>query len=319
MLTKPRVVFAPFEYEEPYQFWLKQQQAHWLHTEIQMASDLQDWKENLSESERNVIGNVLKGFTQTEVLVGEYWSSRVSQWFPKPEIALMASAFSGMEGIHAKAYAYLNESLGLNDFAAFLAEPTAKAKIDNLVNLKVKTKSDIAISLAVFSGFTEGVNLFSSFAILLHFSRMNTMKGLGQIISFSVKDESLHSEAGCWLFRKFIEENPSLLTNEVRDEIIEAARSTVALEDDFIDKVFEMGPIRDLDPQDLKQYIRYRTNTKLGDLGLKPNWRNLDKDRLAKMEWFDYLTAGQEHQDFFAGRVTGYSKGVVNWDSIWEN
>lgn len=320
MITDRRTVFAPFEYEKAYEYWLKQQQAHWLHTEVSMTSDIQDWKLNLTDSERNVIGNILKGFTQTEVVVNDYWARRVSKWFPKPEINMMASAFGNMETVHAKAYAYLNESLGLEDFSAFLDEPTAKAKIDSLIGQKGTSKRDIAKSLAVFSGFAEGVQLFSSFAVLMNFARRNVLKGVGQIVAFSVKDESLHSEAGCWLFRQFIAETPSIWDNELKKEIYDAARTVVALEDAFIDKVFELGAIEGLDPKDLKQYIRSRTNTKLQDLGLTTNWKNIDQSALERLEWFDYTTAGLEQQDFFAQRVTGYSKGVVEFThSIFED
>ena len=318
MITDRRTVFKPFEYPQAYEYWFKQHNAHWLHTEIAMAADIHDWKTRLSDSERNVVGNVLKGFAQIEVVVNDYWSRRVSKWFPKPEINMMASALGDMETIHATAYSYLNESLGLDDFQAFLNEPTARAKIDNLINTKGSTKREIALSLAVFSGFAEGVQLFSSFAILMSFARFNKLKGVGQIVAFSVRDESLHSEAGCWLFRTLVEEYPSLLDNELKHQIYDAARVAVKLEDEFIDKVFELGPVEGLDAKTLKQFIRYRCNTKLQDLGLSVNWKNIDKQAIEDMLWFDYMTAGEEHQDFFAGRVTTYSKGNVSWEGIWD-
>src|SRR5277367_3404592 len=241
-LLNPRITYAPFEYDQAYKFWELQQQSHWLHTEIAMASDINDWKLNLTDTERNVIGNILKGFTQSEVFIQDYWSSFISRKFKKPEIQMMSAAFASMESIHAVAYAYLNQSLGLEDFSAFLHEPTAKAKIDRLISTKGKSKEEIARSLAIFSAFNEGVNLFSSFAVLLNFSRFNKLKGVGQMIAFSIKDESLHSEAGCWLFRTLISEFPEIWTDELKKEIYEAARLTIELEDSFIDKTFELGP-----------------------------------------------------------------------------
>lgn len=316
-LLTPRPTYAPFEYDQAYKFWELQQQSHWLHTEIAMASDINDWKINLTDTERNVIGHILKGFTQSEVFIQEYWGSLISKWFKKPEIQMMASTFSAFESIHAVAYAYLNQSLGLEDFSAFLHEPTAKAKIDRLILTKGKSKEEIAKSLAIFSAFNEGVNLFSSFAVLLNFSRLNKMKGLGQIIAFSIKDESLHSEAGCWLFRTLIAEYPDIWTDELKKEIYEAARVTIELEDNFIDKAFELGDMEGLKADDLKAFIRHRCNTKLGDLGLKQNWKNIDKDALTRMEWFDVMSAGVNHADFFAQRVTDYSKGAIDFSNIW--
>jgi ribonucleoside-diphosphate reductase beta chain len=317
-LLTPRPTYAPFEYEQAYKYWELQQQSHWLHTEIAMASDINDWKLNLSEAERGIIGHILKGFTQSEIFIQEYWTQMVAKWFKKPEIQMMAASFGSMESIHAVAYAYLNQSLGLEDFSAFLHEPTAKAKIDRLIETKGRSKEDIAKSLAIFSGFNEGVNLFSSFAILLNFSRFNKMKGLGQIIAFSIKDESLHSEAGCWLFRTFISENPEIWTDENKKVIYDAARTTVELEDAFIDKAFEMGDIEGLTVKDMKAFIRFRCNTKLNDLGLKQNWKNIDKEAIQRMAWFDVLSSGVSHADFFAQRVTDYSKGQHDWSKIWE-
>jgi ribonucleoside-diphosphate reductase beta chain len=231
---------------------------------------------------------------------------------------MMAATFSSFEGIHARSYSILNESLHLDDFEAFLYEPTTKAKLDNLMTKDGKSKKDIAISLAVFSAFAEGVSLFSSFAILLNFSRFNKMKGMGQIISFSIRDESLHSEAGCWLFRQFVAEYSEVFTDEVKAEIYEAARTAVQLEDDFIDKVFEKGSIEGLDPKDLKQFIRHRANVKLNDLGLKSNWKNVDKEAVSRItSWFDVLSSGVEQQDFFALRPSSYSKGAIDWDKTF--
>jgi ribonucleoside-diphosphate reductase beta chain len=317
-ILTPRPTYAPFEYEQAYKYWELQQQSHWLHTEISMASDINDWKMNLTESEKNVVGHILKGFTQSEVFIQEYWSQMVAKWFKKPEIQMMSAAFASMESVHAVSYAYLNQSLGLEDFSAFLHEPTAKAKIDRLMETKGKSKQEIARSLAIFSAFNEGVNLFSSFAVLLNFSRFNKMKGLGQIIAFSIKDESLHSEAGCWLFRAMISEFPEIWTDELKKEIYDAARVTVDLEDAFIDKAFSVGQVEGLAAHDLKAFIRHRANTKLGDLGLKSNWKNIDKEALYRMTWFDVMSAGVSHADFFAQRVTDYSKGAIDFSTIWD-
>lgn len=647
-ILTPRLVYAPFEYDQAYTYWELQQQSHWLHSEISMSSDINDWKTVLTPQEKNVIGNILKGFTQSEVVIGEYWGSFVSKKFRKPEIQLMSGAFSSMEGIHQVAYAYLNQSLDLEDFSAFLQEPTAKAKIDRLISTRAKTKEEIAKSLAVFSAFNEGVSLFSSFAILLNFSRFNKMKGLGQIIAFSIKDECysedtsiltpsgwklfkdltsedmvaqfdpktkevtfvkpsrivsheiddtvieyggdklayrskvtkghrvlwrnsdnykygnkeytftvakefnpnqhkiapvsgykvtgqskltpkerfciamqadgfiserytgsrvgtrpvefsfakqrkikrfreilslvgyeyseweepkrgnknkktcfkvnvpitdviskefktwvnleekssdwckefilelsnwdgnipkkgsgnytyystvnpenaeivqaiaslcgkwatksiqidnrketfsdihrvyihdmdekrlgsttktevnykgkvwcvtvptgavivkykdsvvvsgncLHSTAGCWLFNTLVSEFPEIMSEEFKEDLYDAARLTVQLEDDFIDKVFELGDIEGITSKDVKNFIRHRTNLKLQEIGLTTLYRNLDKDALSRMEWFDVLSGGVSMQDFFSGRVTDYSKGNMDWNSIWEN
>lgn len=317
-LLTPRPTYAPFEYQKAYDYWELQQQSHWLHSEVSMASDINDWKMVLTDAERNIIGHILKGFTQSEVFIQEYWGQMVGDWFKKPEVQMMAATFSAFESIHAVSYAYLEQSLGIEDFEAFLHEPTAKAKIDRLISTKGKSKEEIARSLAIFSAFNEGVNLFSSFALLLNPSRFNKMKGLGQIISFSIKDESLHSEAGCWLFRTFVKEYPEVLTDELKESIYSAARLTVELEDAFITKAFSMGSMEGITEHDLKNFIRFRANTKLTDIGFKKLWKNIDKHALERMSWFDIMSAGVNHADFFAQRVTDYSKGTIDFSKIWE-
>lgn len=317
-LLDKRLEYGPFEYEDAYSYWLKQQVSHWLHTEIQMASDVNDWKLKLSNTEKKVLGNTLKGFVQAEIFIEDYWSSKVSRWFKKPEIQMMAHTFGAFESIHAVSYSYLEETLGIQDYKSFLTEPAAKAKIDRLINTKGKTKEEIAKSLAIFSGFNEGVNLFSSFAILMSFSQRNLMKGLGQIIAFSIRDESLHSEAGCWLFRTFVKEYPEVFTDNLKAEIYESARLTVQLEDDFIQRAFELGDLPNLLESDLKNYIRYRANSKLQELGLKSNWKSIDKEALERLQWFSVLSSGVEQADFFASRVSSYSKSVASFENIWD-
>lgn len=318
-LLDKRLIYAPFEYPQYYDYFMKQQQSHWLFTEVSMSGDLHDWNYNLSVEEKNLIGSILKSFVQAETIVQDYWGRMVFKTFRKPEIAMMATTFAAFEGIHAAGYAYLQDTLGLDDYAAFIVEPTAKSKIDRLLNSsKSRSKEDVAKSLAVFSAFTEGVSLFSSFAILLNFSRFNKLKGVAQIIAWSIKDELIHSEAGCSLFNLFVKEYPEIWTDDLKKDIVDAARATVELEDGFIDKAFELGDVEGLTAYDVKQFIRQRCNSKLQEVGLPQNWRNLDKEALKRMEWFDVLSMGNlSHADFFAVRVTDYSKGSKSFDDIF--
>ena len=320
-ILTPRVIYKHFEYPEAYDYWLKQQQAHWLHTEVPMMSDLNDWNQNLTESEKNVIGSILKGFAQTETIVNDYWSGLVTKWFRKPEIIMMAVTFANMETVHAEAYALLNETLGLDNFSEFLEDEATMAKIQTLMDIRdhhtaEENLPEIAKSLAIFSAFTEGVNLFSSFAVLLSFKLENKLKGVGQIVEWSIRDESMHSEAGCWLFRTLMEERPELKTDELIRDIKEAALLSLKLELDFIDKVFELGDLTTVSKYDLTNFIKHRVNTKMHDLGLRAvvPTKDIDKEAVKRMKWFDSLSAGKQHTDFFANRVTNYSKGTMTWD-----
>ena len=316
-LLDKRLVSHPSQYPQADVFWLKQQMSHWLHHEVQLGSDKLDWENSLTDTEKIVVAKTLKGFTQAEVVIGNFWANNIPRWFKKPEIQNMAYTFAAFESIHGNAYAYLQIELGLDDFEAFLKEPTAKAKIDRLISTKgSKDPSEIARSLAIFSAFNEGVNLFSSFAILMSFSQRDLLKGIGQIIKWSIRDESCHSQAGCWLFRTLVQEYPEIWTEELKEHIYDAARLTVKLECEFIDQAFSLGPIDSIDHEGLKAYIKFRTNTKLKDLGLVSLYKNIDKEDLNKLEWFSILSSGLENQDFFAGRVTDYAVCSANFDCV---
>ena len=321
-LLTPRDYYKPFEYPEAYDFWLTQNQSFWLHTEVNMDKDIEDWRFKLSEDEKLIMGNILKSFVQSEVLIGDYWRA-VARVFKKPEISMMASTFSAFETIHIASYAYLNETLGLTDFKEFLQDEVAMERLNRLqvppspmkdTDNYDEWRKKLAISLATFSAFGEGVALYSAFAILLSFSVRGLMKGVGEIIEFSNRDEALHARGGIWLFNTFIQENQDV--HNVKKEVYEAARIAVAIEDKFIDSVFDGRSLPNCHPYDLKQFIRQRANDQLLALGLKPNWRNVDKDALDRLNWFGYVTAADNHADFFYGRVTEYGKSD-GWDDMF--
>ena len=320
-LFDERIPYKPFEYPEYYtEGWLKQAQAFWLHTEISMQSDVKDWNEKLTPAEKNLVGNILLGFAQTECAVSDYWTQNVTRWFPKHEIQQMAMMFGSQETVHAVAYSYLNETLGLEDYEAFLHEPATAARFDNLAVANSDNHKDIARSIAIFSAFAEGVSLYSAFAVLYSFQLRNLLKGIGQQMKWSVRDESLHSKMGCQLFRHMCTEEPELY-EAVREDVIEAAKTMVALEESYVDKMFEAGDIEGIASYDLKQFIRKRTNEKLLDLGYLDlgNYFPYDTTAASNLDWFYHLTGGVTHTDFFAIRPTDYSKANEgeDFDDMW--
>ena len=320
-LFDERVAYKPFEYPEYYnEGWLKQAQAFWLHTEIPMSGDVKDWNEKLTESEKNLVGNILLGFAQTECAVSDYWTQNVVSWFPKHEIQQMAMMFGSQETIHAVAYSYLNETLGLENFDAFLQDEATMERFENLTRVDNKSTRNIGRSLAVFSAFAEGVSLYSAFAVLYSFQLRNMLKGIGQQMKWSVRDESLHSKMGCQLFRHMCNEDPGLL-EDCREDIIEAAKTMLDAEEKYIDKMFELGDIENLKAYDLKQFIRKRLNEKLQELGYFDlgQYFAFNQDGAKNLDWFYHLTGGHTHTDFFAVRPTDYSKAGEgeDFEDIW--
>ena len=320
-LFDERIPYKPFEYPEYYnEGWLKQAQAFWLHTEIPMSSDVKDWNEKLTKEEKNLVGNILLGFAQTECAVSDYWTQKVVSWFPKHEIQQMAMIFGSQETIHAVAYSYLNETLGLENFEAFLQDKATMERFDNLISYDGNNTTGIARSIAIFSAFAEGVSLYSAFAVLYSFQLRNLLKGVGQQMKWSVRDESLHSKMGCQLFRHMCEEDPKLL-NKSKKDIFDAAETMLKAEEKYIDKMFELGDIENLKAYDLKQFIRKRLNEKIIALGYtnKRKYFAFDENAAKNLDWFYHLTGGHTHTDFFAIRPTDYSKANEgeDFEDIW--
>jgi ribonucleoside-diphosphate reductase beta chain len=311
--------YRPLIYPWAYDAWKKQQQMHWLPEEVSMADDINDWKNKLTDSDKSFLTNIFRFFTQSDIDVNECYMKKYAQVFKPTEITMMLSAFSNMETIHIEAYAFLIESLSMPDtiYKEFLNFKAMRDKHDYLSNFTTESKADLAKTLAMYGAFTEGLQLFSSFALLLNYARHGLMKGMGQIVTWSFRDESLHTQSIIKLFRTLIQENPELWNNEVKNDIYKACKTVVDFEDAFIDLCFEMSgdTIRNLQKEDIRQYIRYLADRRLNQLGLDEIYL-VEKNPLP---WVDELTSNVELANFFEARVTEYSKGSLtgNWDDAF--
>jgi ribonucleoside-diphosphate reductase beta chain len=304
-ITTKREQYTPFLYPAAYDYFKDQKHKAWEPEDIKWSLDIAQWP-TLDPVVREVVAGVLRGFVEAEVLVGDYWSSNVTRWFPHPEIWRMAVQFAAMEGVHAQSYNQLSETLGLDSYAAFKASPDAQRKMEYLAGVQGDSWADRARSLAIFSGFTEGVVLFSSFSILLWLKTPYggyMMPGITSVIGYSQLDEQLHSKAGCWLFRALLTEDPSLDTPELWLSIYEAAQAVIQLESSFIDSVFTGRSLPGLDPNNLKEYIKYRTNFKLIELG-SADRISYDAEAANQIaSWFEVSSNAQGNTDFFATQV----------------
>lgn len=305
-LLDTRDYYKPFDHPWMFDYYSQQNQMHWFPEDVPLHNDVKDWQD-LDESEKNLLTQIFRLFTQSDVDVGSGYVDRYMKIFKKPEARMMMSAFANMESIHQHAYSLLLDTVGMPEieYKAF-AEYEAMADKHEYIDAVRVTKGDrqsIAKALAIYSAFTEGLQLFSSFIILLNFPRFGKMKGMGQIITYSIRDESMHVEAMTKLFREFIQENIELWTDDFKKEIYQACREMVDLEDRFLDLVFEQGDIRGLTKKEMQQYIRYIADRRLLQLGLKPNYNVKDNP----LNWLDDVL-GVEHQNFFEGRATTYMK-----------
>jgi ribonucleoside-diphosphate reductase beta chain len=303
-----------------FDYYSQQNQMHWFPEDVPLHNDVKDWQ-TMTGEEKNLLTQIFRLFTQSDVDVSNGYVDRYMRIFRKPEARMMMGAFNNMESIHQHAYSLLLDTVGMPEveYKAF-AEYEAMADKHEYINAvelpekaatssKVGDRRAIAKALAIYSGFTEGLQLFSSFIILLNFPRFGKMKGMGQIITYSIRDESLHVEAMTKLFREFIQENIDIWTDPFKKEIYKACRQMVDLEDRFLDLVFEQGDITGLTKEEMKQYIRYIADRRLLQLGLKPNYGVKDNP----LNWLDDVL-GVEHQNFFEGRATTYMKAGLRGD-----
>lgn len=313
LLNDYRPYYKPFNHPWAFDMFVQSEQMHWLWTEIPMQEDVKDWKNHLTDNEKNFLTHIFRFFTQGDIDVASGYVAHYLPYFTLPEVRMMLGSFVAREAVHIAAYSHLIETLGIpettyNEFLEY------KEMADKHEYLSKVNKKDIAQQIAVFSAFTEGMQLFSSFIMLLNFTRFGKMKGMGQIIAWSIADESLHCEAMTRLFKEYIKENKELWTDELKSKIYVISEKMVELEDKFIDLAFGMAPMEGLTKEEVKQYIRYIADRRLIGLGLKGNF----KVKKNPLPWVEGML-GVTHSNFFEQKVTDYAKGALtgNWNEVW--
>jgi ribonucleoside-diphosphate reductase beta chain len=318
-LTDERSNFKPFQYPWAYDAWLKHEQSHWLHSEVPMLEDVKDWKNRLTMEEKQFLTHIFRFFTQGDIDVAGGYVKNYLPYFPQPEVRMMLLGFAAREALHVAAYSHLIETLGLPDtmYNQFLEYQAMKDKHDFVTDIAAQntTKENTATHIATFSAFTEGMQLFSSFIMLLNFPRNGMMRGMGQIVTWSIVDETMHTENMIKLFRTYIKENPEIWNDDLKGRIYTIAEKMVELEDKFIDLAFGMGPMKNLTSEDVKQYIRYIADRRLISLGMK----GIFKVKRNPLPWVEEMINAPTHTNFFENRSTDYAKGALSgkWDDIW--
>lgn len=318
-LTDERNYFRPFSYPWAYDAWLAHEQAHWLHTEVPMAEDVKDWKKKLSKEEKQFLTNIFRFFTQGDIDVAGGYVKNYLPHFPQPEIRMMLMGFAAREALHIAAYSHLIETLGMPEstYNEFLEYQEMRDKHDYVLEVSSNsgTLESTATHIAVFSAFTEGMQLFSSFIMLLNFPRHGLMKGMGQIVTWSIVDETMHAESMIKLFKTYVSENHSIWTDELKSKIYTIAEKMVQLEDKFIDLSFAGTDMRDLKADEIKQYIRYIADRRLISMGMK----GIYKVKKNPLPWVEEMINAPIHGNFFENRVTDYAKGALSgsWNDVW--
>jgi ribonucleoside-diphosphate reductase beta chain len=325
VITEPRFFFKPtggFEYPRYFDAFNKCVVSVWNPLEVDMGTDLIDWEKALL-NEREIVGGILRGFTQIECVIGDYWSNVVSKLFPKPEIVMMCNAFAFFEGLHAFAYNHLSSTLNIDEYTAYYGDELAQTKIEYLLGGVGEFSSKV--KLAVFSGGAEGVALFSSFSVLLSFAKVGKFKGVAQIISWSILDEQKHSDEGSELFKELVKLEP--LTETELAQIEEGFRAIVSNEIAFLNNVFKsFESINGINKQCFIEFIKERANDRINNLGLGDLIKFEFDESLSYQvrEWFYLLSSGNISNDFFSNAKEGslyvskpsFESNTIDWDAV---
>jgi ribonucleoside-diphosphate reductase beta chain len=307
--------YKPFKYPWAVELTKKHEEIHWVEDEAELSEDVMDWKTKLNDAEKDFITQVLRLFTQSDVQVGENYHELLIPKFRNNEARNMLSSFANREGVHQRAYALLNDTLGLpdEDFHKFLEYTEMSDKIDFMKQGETNSHTGLALSLAQ-SVFNEGLSVFASFVMLLNFQRYGKMKGMGTIVEWSIRDETLHVQGNAKLFREFCQEHPRIVTDELKSKIYQMSKDVVKLEDKFIKLAFNGLEMEGLTETDVKQYIRHIADRRLLQLGMKPNFKVKDNP----LPWLDWVLNGASHDNFFEKRVTEYSVNGMEGDWGWD-
>ena len=316
-LLKFSETYKPFYYPWAVEITTRHEKVHWIEDELDLSEDVSDWKSSkVTNAEKDYITNILRLFTQADVAVGQNYYDQLIPKFKNNEVRNMLGSFANREAIHQRAYALLNETLGLppEEYHAFLEYSEMADKIDFMMDSNTSTHRGLALAMAK-SVMNEGIALFASFVMLLNFQRFGKMKGMGKVVEWSIRDESMHVEGNSKLFRSYCSEHPRIVDEEFKKEIYEMSRLAVELEDKFIDLAYKIGTIEGLDAAEVKQYIRYITDRRLLQLGLKPNFKVKENP----LPWLEWVLSGADHTNFFENRVTEYEVAGLtgSWDEAY--
>lgn len=311
-LFEPSPSYKPFAFPFAVETTQSHERVHWIEDEADLSGDVSDWKSGgVNAAEMNFITQILRLFTQSDVNVGAFYYEHLIPRFRNNEVRLMLGSFANREGTHQRAYSLLNETLGLpeSDYHVFLEYAAMADKHEHMLAADNRTNSGLLLALAKGVN-NEGISLFASFAMLLNFQRIGKMTGMGKIVEWSQRDESIHVEGLSWLFRTMARDYPQLVTPQIKEAIYDMVRRTVDLEDSFVDLAFEMGGIEGLTADEVKAYVRYIADRRLTQLGLKENWGA----EINPLPWIDWLVSGADHTNFFEGKVTEYEVGSLEGD-----
>lgn len=307
--------YRPFRYPWAIELAIESDKIFWGEWEAELQEDVNQWKQDeITLHEKEHITQILRLFTQTDCQVASNYCDLFLPRFKNHEIRQMLMSFASREAIHQRAYALLNDTLGMHEseYRAFLKYEEMLAKIEFMQDNDVKTLRGLGLALAQ-SVCNEGMSLFSAFVMLLNYQRFGKMKGMCKIVEWSIRDETIHVNGIAKLFLEYCKEHPRIVNDEFKSKIYTMFTQAVELEDKVIDLAYAMGAVEGLEADEVKAYIRYIANRRLNQIGLKAIWDVQDNP----LPWLDWVLNGAAHTNFFEQRVTDYAADNMKGDWGW--
>lgn len=329
MLLQKRHVYKPLKYPFAFEAFHAHERMHWLPEDASLTKDVMDWANHINPGQKQFLLNLFRFFTQADISVASAYANKFVPMFSgNPEVAMMLLSFAAREGVHVHAYSLLIDTIGLpeREYTAFLEYAAMKDKYDFLENVRTDNHFELAKSMAIYSAFTEGMQLYASFVMLVHFENLGLMPGMVNVVRWSMADEALHANSMIKLFHAFCDEYLSKAEREaLKPEIQDIARKMVDLEDKFIDLAFNTVSEDDLNAgllagkkrltkEDIKTYIRHVADARLAQLGFDGCFGNPANP----LRWVEESMGNVEFANFFETKPTEYSKGnlvgeITDW------
>jgi ribonucleoside-diphosphate reductase beta chain len=312
-IFEPRKAYKPFDYPEVMTFVDAINKSFWVHSEVDFTADIQDFNVNLSYDEQQIVTRSLLAIAQIEVAVKTFWGNLYSQ-LPKPEFNGLGSTFAECEFRHSEAYSRLIEVLGkTSEFDTLLEVPVINTRLDYLQKClqyaKSDNKNEFIHSLIMFTILIENVSLFSQFATILSFTKFKGyLKNVANIIAWTSVDEQIHANAGIWIVKQIMKEQPNLVSHDDIANILLLVKESIAVESNILDWVFEDATSDTINKEDLLAYMKSRINLSLKELSMPVAFNTDETKNAANLFWFEEEVFANSLDDFFAKRPTEYTK-----------
>jgi len=312
MIFDEQISRKPNKYSWTDKFIEAMHNGFWTHKEFSFKSDVQQFKVNLSDKEKEIIIRTLSAIGQIEVAVKSFWA-KLGDNLPHPSLKDLGYVMANTEVIHNNAYEHLLTVLGLEDvFEENLKLEWIQGRVNYLRKYTHKfykdSKKQYLYALILFTLFVENVSLFSQFYVINWFARFkNVLKDTDQQVKYTRNEENIHALIGIKIINTIREEYPELFDQELEDKILEEAQEAFKSESKIVDWMVNGIQEKGLNAVLLKEFIKNRINESLNQIGFKQPFE-VDKDLLSDTIWFQEELYGNNMTDFFHSRDVGYAK-----------